>query len=109
MIYELRTYIIVPGRMADIEKRFAETTLRLFQKHGMQLVGFWRTMEGGQPIDELVYVLAHESLEARDASFLAFRNDPEWLNAKEASERSGPIVARVESTLMAPTAYSPAQ
>ena len=51
MIYELRTYIIVPGRMADIERRFCDVTLRLFQKHGMEVVGFWRTVEDGQPIE----------------------------------------------------------
>jgi hypothetical protein len=109
VIYELRTYIIVPGRIADIEKRFADTTLRLFEKHGMRVVGFWRTIGEGQPIDELVYVLAHESPEAREASFEGFRSDPEWLTAKETSERDGAIVARVESKFLAPTAYSPLQ
>ena len=109
MIYELRTYIIVPGRMADIERRFCDVTLRLFQKHGMEVVGFWRTVEDGQPIDELVYVLGHRDEAACDASFAAFRADPEWVQAKAESERDGAIVARVTSKMLATTAYSPLQ
>ena len=40
MIYELRTYEVVPGRMPALHKRFAETTLGLFAKHGIKVVGF---------------------------------------------------------------------
>jgi len=109
VIYELRTYIIVPGRMADIEKRFCDVTLRLFIKYGMEIVGFWRTVEDGQPIDELVYVLGHRDEAAREASFAAFRADPEWVQAKAESERDGAIVARVTSKMLATTAYSPLQ
>jgi len=109
VIYELRTYIIVPGRMADIERRFSEVTLRLFRKHGMEVVGFWRTVEAGEPADELVYVLAHHDEAAREASFAGFRSDPEWVQAKAESERNGAIVARVTSKMLAPTAYSPLQ
>lgn len=109
MIYELRTYIVVPGRMPDIEKRFCDVTLRLFAKYGMKLIGFWKTVEGGRPIDELVYVLGHESEEARDRSWAAFRSDPEWVSAKAETERNGAIVARVESKALQPTPYSPLQ
>lgn len=109
MLYELRTYIIVPGRMADVERRFQEVTLRLFEKHGMKVIGFWRTLENGVPIDELVYILAHESLEARERAFAAFNEDPEWVQAKRESEKAGPIVARVKSKMLQPTRYSPLQ
>ena len=30
MIYEWRAYYIMPGRMPDIQKRFADHTMRLF-------------------------------------------------------------------------------
>ncbi len=109
MIYELRTYIIVPGRIADIERRFSEVTLRLFAKHGMQVVGFWRTVVDGKLADELVYILAHKDQGCRDACFSAFRDDPEWIAAKAESEKNGAIVARVESKMLTPTAYSPLQ
>lgn len=34
MIYEWRAYYIMPSRMPDIQKRFADHTMRLFAKHG---------------------------------------------------------------------------
>src|SRR5437764_15472355 len=35
-VYELRTYTALPGRLPALNKRFAEHTLKLFEKHGMK-------------------------------------------------------------------------
>ena len=43
MIYELRTYQVVPGKMAELNARFREITTGLFEKHGMIIIGFWET------------------------------------------------------------------
>ena len=43
MIYELRTYQVVPGKMKNLNDRFANITLPLFEKHGMKVIGFWET------------------------------------------------------------------
>jgi hypothetical protein len=39
MIYELRIYHVMPGRMPDINKRFSsnDVTMGLFKKHGLQM------------------------------------------------------------------------
>ena len=37
MIYELRTYQVVPGKMKNLNDRFANITVPLFEKHGMQV------------------------------------------------------------------------
>ena len=39
MIYELRVYHCVPGRLPDLIKRFDTLTLPLWKKHGIQLIG----------------------------------------------------------------------
>jgi len=39
MMYELRTYHAMPGRLPDLNKRFAEITLDFFKKHGIDVVG----------------------------------------------------------------------
>ena len=77
MIYELRTYEAVTGRMPALHKRFAETTLALFAKHGIKVVGFWTSDIGGAS-NELVYMLAYESLADREQRWSAFAADPEW-------------------------------
>ena len=104
MVYELRTYTTVPGRMPALHKRFRDHTMKLFEKHGMTNVIYW------VPVDDentLVYVLAHKSVEAAKESFDAFRKDPEWIKAKAESEQDGPIVLKVVSQFLTPTEYSP--
>jgi hypothetical protein len=105
MIYEYREYRIVPGRMPDIQNRFAQITMGLFKKHGIRVVGFWETLVGES--DELVYMLAWTDLAERERVWNAFLNDAEWQTAKKATEANGPIVARVVNKLWKPTTFSP--
>ena len=46
MIYELRVYHCVPGRLPDLLKRFDTITLPLWEKHRIRQAGFWTTMVG---------------------------------------------------------------
>jgi hypothetical protein len=41
MMYELRIYHCVPGKLPELHKRFEGVTLKLFAKHGIRPVGFW--------------------------------------------------------------------
>src|SRR5690242_11624032 len=61
-VYELRTYTVVPGRMPAMLKRFREHTTSLFEKHGMQNIGYWNP-EGKDSETKLIYLLAHDSKE----------------------------------------------
>ena len=70
----------------------------------MTLIGFWT--DAKKP-DVLVYMLAYPSKEARDKSWDAFQEDPDWIKAKEASEKDGKLVEKVEETYLNPTDYSP--
>ena len=107
MIYELRIYETVPGRMGALNNRFQNVTLRMFERHGIKSVGYWEDVIGVS--GRLTYILAWENLAHRERGWDAFANDPEWLAARAKSEEDGPIVARVISTLMRPTPYSPMQ
>ena len=50
---------------------------------------------------------AHDSPEAAEKSWKAFRSDPDWIKARDASEKDGKIVDKVESVFMTATAFSP--
>ena len=102
MIYELRIYYMFPGRMDAINKRFSGVTLGLFKKHGIKVVDFWEDAEGN---NKLYYVLEYESVEDREKRFGAFVNDPDWIKAKEASEKDSPIVEKVEKFYMKRVSY----
>lgn len=105
MIYELRVYRCLPGRLPALLKRFNEQTLKIWEKHGIRQAGFWTTLIGDSN-HELTYLLAWESLAEREAKWPAFLADPVWHAARDASEQDGPIVANVSNQLLTPTAFS---
>ncbi|MBI1356842.1 MAG: NIPSNAP family protein [Acidobacteria bacterium] len=106
-VFELRTYHTFPGRLEALHKRFREHTNAIFVKHGMSLIGYWTPTEAPDSENTLVYILAYPSMAAREASWKAFRDDPDWQAAREASEKDGKIVEKVESKFLTPTDYSP--
>jgi hypothetical protein len=105
MIYEYRAYYVMPGRMPDIQRRFAETTMALFAKHGITVVGFWEPVIGEN--NELVYMCQFEDLAHRERAWAAFIADPAWQAAKKATEANGPLVERVVNKIFRPTSFSP--
>jgi len=106
-VFELRTYVTNPGKLPDLHKRFRDHTCRIFQKHGVELIGFWTPAEGPQAENTLIYVVAFPSMEAREKSWKAFRDDSEWKKVFAESHKDGVIVKNVESKLMKPVDYSP--
>ena len=56
MIYELRVYQPVPGRMPALLARFRDQTVAIWEKHGIRAVGFWTTLIG-ESSSELTYML----------------------------------------------------
>ena len=46
MIYELRVYKCIPGRLPALLNRFANITLKIWEKHGIKQAGFWTTLVG---------------------------------------------------------------
>jgi hypothetical protein len=106
-VFEMRTYYANPGKMKALHARFADHTIKLFQKHGMTVIGFWSPIDPKGAEEKLVYILAYPSKEAADKSWTAFRNDPDWKRARDDSEKEGPLVMKVESVYLNPTDYSP--
>jgi hypothetical protein len=105
MIHELRIYECVPGRLSTLHQRFETTTLKIWQRLGIRQAGFWTTVIG-ESNQTLYYLLEWESLAEREAKWGAFLKDPEWLKAREETERDGPIVAKVTNYILQPTSYS---
>jgi len=105
MIYELRIYDCLPGRMPALLKRFDDHTLGLWDKHGIRQAGFFTTVVG-ESNNRLTYFLAWESLAERETKWAAFAADPAWHQVRDDSERDGQIIANISSQLLAPTAFS---
>lgn len=106
-VFEMRTYYAHPGKMKALHERFRNHTNKLFEKHGMTLIGYWSPIDEQQAEKMMVYILAYPSHAAAKKSWDDFRKDPDWIAAKKASEVNGELVAKVESVFLNPTDYSP--
>lgn len=119
-VFELRTYTTPAGRLDALNARFRDHTTRLFEKHGMTNVFYGKLLPEqpknagllGTPDTTLVYLIAHKSVDGAKESFGSFRQDPDWVAAKEASEKAagGSLTVEkdgVKSVFMKPTDYSP--
>jgi ureidoglycolate hydrolase len=105
-VFELRTYTTHPGRLEALHTRFADHTIRLFERHGMTNVGYFTPQDSPLADNTLIYVLAHDSRTAAEASWKAFIADPEWQAAYRESISDQPIIESLESVFMDPTEYS---
>ncbi len=107
-VFELRTYTAAPGKLDALNARFREHTVALFKKHGMEVVAFWQpTDKEAGAGEKLVYMLAFPSRAAAEASWKAFRADPEWVKVKAESETGGTLAAHIDSVFLSATDYSP--
>ena len=108
MIYELRVYEVLPEQLPKLHDRFANHTMKPFEKHGMKNIGYWVTDAGGSN-HELTYLLAFEDANARVEAWKNFRADPERAKVFDESHRDGFIVKNVRNQILIPTPYSPMQ
>ena len=105
MIYEMRVYRCLPGRLPALLKRFETVTLGIWARHGVRQAGFWTTVVG-ESSQDLTYLLAWESMAERERVWTAFQSDPEWLEKRAETERDGQIVQNVMNQFLLPTAFS---
>src|SRR5437660_11379082 len=105
MIYEMRIYHCIPGRLPVLLKRFEPITLDIWKRHGIRQAGFW-TVVVGESNQDLYYLLAWDSLADRDRIWAAFQSDPDWIAKRAETERDGPIIANIANALLAPTTFS---
>lgn len=117
-IYEMRIYFPHEGKLEDLLTRFREHTTDLFEKHGFVNVAYWVTRPGESPSyatkmapfnegeESLLYIVSFPDMEARNKSWEAFVNDPEWIRVYEESRKNGPLVREIEQLFMDPTDFS---
>ena len=106
-VFELRIYYPHPGKIDALLARFRDHTCGIFERLGMENVGYWvetDVKEGEEP--KLYYVLAHPSREQAKAAWKQFMDDPEWKAAFAESIQDGRLVMKVDSIFMAPTDFS---
>ena len=106
-VYELRTYTAPEGKLPELQKRFRDHTLRIFEKHGMKNVGYWVPQDAPAKDTTLIYIISHASRDAAKKSWADFGADPEWKKVAAESQVNGRILSGVVSVYMDPADYSP--
>jgi hypothetical protein len=108
VVYELRIYHAMEGKLDALLARFRDHTIAIFDRHGLKLVGFWTPTDEPLKGRTLIYILKHPSRAEATANWKAFHDDPEWVKVSTASEVNGKLVEKVDSTYMSLTDFSPA-
>ena len=108
-VFELRTYTTEEGKLPNLLALFRDHATQLFEKHGMTHVGYWVPQNSPGSGNTLIYMVSHDSREAAQESWGAFREDPEWHRVAEESQADGRIVANIESVFVEATDFSPSQ
>lgn len=106
-VIQLRKYTMYDGKIYDIQRRFKDHTQALFDKQGLRNYPYWVTVEEDGSQSQLIYLLGHRDQVAFDSAFDAFRKDPDWIKARDASEASGKIVEKVDAEMFKTLPISP--
>lgn len=105
-IFELRTYYCFPGKLANLNRRFTDHTLKMFKKHNITSIAYWTAVDSTAPPSKLVYMIAYPDSSQAKTLWEEFLADPVWVKAKAESEKDGKIVEKVESVFLKPLDYS---
>lgn len=105
MIHELKHYEATPGNGRALRERFANVTMPIFRRIGINVLHCWES--DGDP-DSFYYLVSFADEAESQAAWQAFGSDAEWKGAKAASETAGPLLARQTTTVLRPSAIFPA-
>lgn len=107
-VFELRIYRCNEGKLKNLDARFRDHTIRIFNRHGIKSVAYWHPLDEPDSKDTLIYIIRHDSPEAAKASWKAFSSDEEWRKVAKESQKDGKFLRqRPDSTYMQATDYSP--
>jgi len=97
MFYEVRTYTLHPGTVAEFEERFAKR-LPLREKHS-KLGAFWHTEFG--PLNQVIHVYPYDDLRQRTSVRAAMAQD----TALAQLPGGGDLIAAQEAEIMNPASF----
>jgi len=97
-VYELRTYFASPGKLDDLHNRFKNHLLAFQEKYGIKNLGLWVPTDN--PKRMIVALVSYPSMQARESSWARLAGDPQWIQARRASEANGRILDAVREEIL---------
>ncbi len=106
-VFELRIYKTNKDKLENLDARFRDNTIGIFDRFNMESIGYWHSADTPDSSDTLIYILRHDSMEAAKSAWRSFGGDKEWQRVAVESQLDGQILReRPESVFMRATDYS---
>ena len=102
MIVDVRTYTLIPRKMAKYLELFEKHALPVMQRHGLELAGYYVSQIG--PLNQVVHLWRYDSLADLEAKRTARDADPAW--GEYLSLTEGMVLVQ-DNKIMRPTSFSP--
>ena len=106
-LFELRTYESrnLQACLTKI-RMFDEEEIALFRRTGLNPIFFGHAVVGND-LPNLTYLLAFDSMEAREEAWRKFISHPDWIKLRAKAEfRDSEIVSNIKNLFLRPTSYS---
>jgi hypothetical protein len=102
MIVDLRTYTLVPRKLAGYVDAFERHGLPVMQRHGLDLIGYYVSQIG--PLNQIVHLWRYDSLADLERKRAARDADPAWAEFLALTEG---MLLMQDNKIMRPAPFSP--
>ena len=90
-VFELRIYKTNEGKLKNLDSRFRDHTIQLFNRHGIASVAYWHPTDEPAAKETLIYIVKHNSRNKAKTSWKSFASDPEWKKVATESQKDGKV------------------
>ena len=104
MIVDLRTYTMVPGRLAAFLELYEKEGMPIQIKHLGKPIGYFVSEIG--TLNQVVHLWGYESMADRERRRSAMESDPEWIAYRRKSAATGNVQLQ-ENKILKSTSFSP--
>ena len=102
MIVDIRTYTLIPRKLAKYLEIFEKHGLPVMKRHALELMGYYVSVIG--PLNQVVHLWRYDSLADMESKRTAGDADPAWGEFLALTE--GMILAQ-DDKVMRPASFSP--
>ena len=103
MIFDMRTYDLVPGGLAKYMAAVREIALPVRERYGIRLAGWYHTEIG--TLNRVIHIWAYRDWAHLAESKAQFRADPEWTG--KYLPRVLPLIAAQQNQIVYASDFSP--
>ncbi len=105
--FDLRIYSVLPGKLETFRNRWRDFAVPIYERHGLHSIGWWvAEKKDADGNDQVVCLLAGESIPAILKSISEFHQDTDWIRVEKETEAGGKLRSGVVAYKLTPTDFS---